>query len=55
MLSSQIQRRFGDAPSWASDKLAKADLPALEEWSLRFVDAKSLQDVFESSDETFHK
>ena len=29
MLSRQIQRRFGDAPSWASDKLAKADLPAM--------------------------
>ena len=46
MLSCQIQRRFGDAPSWASDKIAKADLPVLEEWGLRILDAKSLKDVF---------
>ena len=46
MLLRQIQRRFGNAPTWAQEKIAEADLPTLEEWSLRFVDAKSLEDVF---------
>ena len=48
MLSRQLQRRFGDIPIWASGKIAKADLSTLEEWSLRFVDAQSLEDVFGS-------
>ena len=48
MLSRQLQRRFGDTPAWARDKIAKADLPALEEWSLQILDAQSLEDVFES-------
>ena len=47
-LLNQVQRKFGDVPSWAHDRIARADLPTLEEWSLRFVDAKSLEDVFQS-------
>ena len=46
MLSRQLQRRFRDVPSWANDKIAKADLPTLEEWSLRILDAQSLEDIF---------
>ncbi|MBF0134085.1 MAG: DUF4351 domain-containing protein [Magnetococcales bacterium] len=46
ILTRQLQRRFGTVPDWASEKIAKADLPSLEEWFLRFVDAKSLDDVF---------
>ena len=46
MLSRQLKRRFGDTPAWANEKIAEADLPTLEEWSLRFVDAKSLENVF---------
>ena len=48
MLLRQLQRRFGDLPSDARDKIAKADLPILKEWSLRILDAQSLEDVFES-------
>ena len=48
MLLRQLQRKFGDVPFWAHDKITKADLATLEEWSLRFVDAQSLEDVFES-------
>ena len=48
MLSRQLQRRFREVPIWVSDKIAKADLSSLEEWSLRILDAKSLEDVFES-------
>ena len=46
MLSRQIQHRFGGIPSWTSDKIAKADLPTLERWSLRILDAKTLEDIF---------
>ncbi|MBF0437431.1 MAG: Rpn family recombination-promoting nuclease/putative transposase, partial [Magnetococcales bacterium] len=46
MLTRQLQRRFGTVPDWAKEKIAKAEPPSLEEWSLRFVDAQSLDDVF---------
>ena len=45
-LLSQVEHRFGDTPTWARDKIAKADLPTLEEWSLRILDAQSMEDVF---------
>ena len=47
MLLRQLQRRFGDTPAWAKDKIANADLPILEAWSLRILDATVLEDVFE--------
>jgi len=46
MLTRQLQRRFGAVPAWANKKIAEAEPLALEEWSLRFVDAQSLDDVF---------
>ncbi|MEO5329280.1 MAG: DUF4351 domain-containing protein [Magnetococcus sp. THC-1_WYH] len=46
MLTRQLQRRFGTVPDWASERIAQADPSSLEEWSLRFVDAQSLDDVF---------
>ncbi|MBF0604484.1 MAG: DUF4351 domain-containing protein [Nitrospirae bacterium] len=46
MLTRQLQRRFGAVPEWVSEKMTKADLPTLEEWALRFVDAQSLDEVF---------
>ncbi|MBF0436271.1 MAG: DUF4351 domain-containing protein [Magnetococcales bacterium] len=46
MLTRLLQRRFGAVPGWAIEKIAKADLQSLEEWSLRFVDAQSLEAVF---------
>ena len=48
MLLRLLQHRFGNLPSWAGERIANADLPTLEAWSLRFMDAKSLDDVFES-------
>ena len=50
MLSRLLQRRFGEPPSWAHDKIAQADLPMLEQWSLRILDARSLEDVFGEAD-----
>ena len=46
ILMRQLQRRFGNVPDWASEKVAKADMSSLEEWSLRFVDAPTLDSVF---------
>ncbi|MEO5349312.1 MAG: Rpn family recombination-promoting nuclease/putative transposase [Magnetococcus sp. YQC-3] len=44
-LTRQLQRRFGDLPPWASQKIADADLSSLEEWSLRVLDAQTLESV----------
>lgn len=46
ILTRQLQHRFGNLPVWVSEKIAQADLFSLEEWSLRFVDAQSLDAVF---------
>jgi len=46
ILTRQLQRRFGDLPTWVQEKIAKADLSILEKWSLQFVDAQYLEDVF---------
>ncbi|MEO5350864.1 MAG: Rpn family recombination-promoting nuclease/putative transposase [Magnetococcus sp. YQC-3] len=45
MLTRQLQRRFGDLPAWASQKIADAKLSTLEEWSLRILDATTLESV----------
>ncbi|MBF8271696.1 MAG: Transposase, partial [Magnetococcales bacterium] len=42
----QLKCRFGTVPDWANEKIAKAEPPSLEEWSLRVLDAQSLDDVF---------
>ena len=46
VLTRQLQRRFGDLPSWACERISKADSPSLEEWTLRILDAQSLDGVF---------
>ncbi len=43
LLMRLLQRRFGDLPAWASEKIAKAKSPALEEWSLRILEAPTLE------------
>ena len=45
MLTRLLQRRFGELPAWASEKIAKADLSVLEEWSLRILDATTIESV----------
>ncbi|MBF0400471.1 MAG: DUF4351 domain-containing protein [Magnetococcales bacterium] len=45
MLTRQLQRRFGNLPPWASQKIADAELSTLEEWSLRILDATTLESV----------
>ncbi|MBF0137338.1 MAG: DUF4351 domain-containing protein [Magnetococcales bacterium] len=46
VLTRQLQRRFGALPTWAVEKIAQADQPSLEEWSLQILDAQSLDAVF---------
>ena len=46
LLQRQVNHRFRDVPAWAQEKIAKADLPTLEAWSLHFVDAQSLEALF---------
>jgi hypothetical protein len=45
LLIRLLERRFGSLPDWAQDRIAAADAPALEEWSLRVLDAASLDEV----------
>ena len=45
MLTRLLQHRFGDLPPWASEKIAKAEPPALEEWSLRILDTSTIESV----------
>ncbi|MBF0439870.1 MAG: DUF4351 domain-containing protein [Magnetococcales bacterium] len=46
MLTRQLRRRFGTVPDWASAKITEADFSSLEEWGLRVLDARSLDEVF---------
>ncbi|MEO5347364.1 MAG: hypothetical protein H7834_13460 [Magnetococcus sp. YQC-9] len=41
-----MQRRFGNLPSWATERIAQADLATLEEWGLRILEVGSLDEVF---------
>ncbi len=46
ILMRLLQRRFGVVPDRVVEKIAKATSQTLEEWSLRFVDARSLEEIF---------
>ena len=48
LLTRQLERRFGSLPEAATEKLNAADLATLEDWSLRLLDAGSLEQVLES-------
>src|SRR5699024_3349198 len=46
LLSRQLQRRFGTLPPPVQQRLTNATLDELEVWSLKVLDAKTLEDVF---------
>ncbi len=46
LLLRLLRRRFGDLPGWATDNVLAADSAMLEEYSLRLLDAASLDEVF---------
>jgi len=41
-----LERRFGELPEWAKTRIEDAETVLLEEWSLRVLDAVSLDEVF---------
>ncbi len=46
-LKNQVQRRFGDLPDWAADRVDRAGVDTLERWSYLVLDARVLDDVFQ--------
>ncbi|MBF0126815.1 MAG: Rpn family recombination-promoting nuclease/putative transposase [Magnetococcales bacterium] len=46
MLISLLQHRFGSIPDWAKPKISKADPTSLKAWTLRVLDAPTLESVF---------
>jgi hypothetical protein len=49
ILTRQLERRFGPLPEAASQKLKAAELATLEDWSLRLLDATSLEQALASA------
>jgi hypothetical protein len=47
ILRRQLTRRFGPLPEWAEERLTHAELPQLEAWADRVLEAKTLEEVFE--------
>ena len=48
LLTRLLERRFGPLPKAATRKLKAADLVTLEDWSLRVLDAGSLEQALKS-------
>jgi predicted transposase/invertase (TIGR01784 family) len=46
-LRRQLSKRFGPLPHWAQQNLAQANIPQLELWGERILDAKTLAEVFD--------
>jgi hypothetical protein len=46
ILRRMIGKRFGSLPPWVDERLTKSSASELEEVSLRFVDAKSIDELF---------
>ena len=45
VLTDLLERRFGALPDTVKDRIAAADARALREWSLRLLDARSIDEV----------
>jgi hypothetical protein len=45
MLQRQLARRFGAVPGWAEQRIFSARPEQLEDWSLRVLDGKTLEEV----------
>jgi len=46
VLRGQMAKRFGSPPAWVEERLANSPLAALEELSLRFLDANNIEELF---------
>ena len=49
VLERQLQRRFGVLTPEITEKLSEASSTDLENWAEKVLDAKTLEDVFDSS------
>ncbi|PTN33506.1 DUF4351 domain-containing protein [Desulfonatronum sp. SC1] len=45
ILQKQLGKRFGNVPGWAEQKILSARPEQLEDWALRVLDGKSVEDV----------
>ena len=45
LLCRQLEHRFGPLPAATRQQIEAADIPTLETWSLRLLDATSLEEV----------
>ena len=48
VLYAMLQQKFGDLPDWVSQRLQQADTVVLQQWALSFVNAESLQEIFDA-------
>ena len=46
LLARQLEKRFGPLPSATTEMLQKAETAKVEQWGLRLLDARSLDEVF---------
>jgi predicted transposase/invertase (TIGR01784 family) len=46
MLTVMLTHRFGRLPDWADEKIRKADVETIEQWSIRMLSASSIDEVF---------
>jgi hypothetical protein len=46
LLKGLARHRFGELPSWAEERLDRADVETLERFSHRLLDAEQLEDIF---------
>jgi len=46
LLQKQLEKRFGELPSWAINRLEQANSQQLEHWSLQIFDAQRLEEIF---------
>jgi len=45
VLRRQIEKRFGTLPDWVEERLATASTSQLDQWTLRILDAATLEDL----------
>jgi hypothetical protein len=45
VLRAQLNKRFGELPAWAQERLERASAGQLDMWSLKLLDAASLDEA----------
>jgi hypothetical protein len=46
LVLQQLARRFGTLPPEIEERVAKAEMSELQDWAMRLLDARSLDEVF---------